>query len=127
MIKVKELGLSLTSYATPTGNGGCLVIFQAQQGPPPETGGCCGGGGGASIPGFFFNFPFGGGGIDPFEIVPANLMVNLRETFEALEAQPEQLSAADTLADINLLEERLTATLDRLRARKAELLRQKAS
>jgi hypothetical protein len=127
MIRVKDLSISVQSAVPVTARGGCAIVFQAAEGPPPETGGCCGGGGGASIPGIVFNLPFEGG-VDP-EVSFANLKFDLRETLEIAEAQqePAQKSSAQTIVDIDVLEEKLTATLEGLRARKAELLRQKAS
>jgi len=132
MIKVKELSITLQSATPVTGPGAFAIVFHAvkgaEVGPPPETFGCCGGGGGASIPGIFFNLPFDGG-VDPFEVTFANLKFNLRETLEIAEAQqePAPMSPTQTIVDIDVLEEKLTATLEGLRARKAELLRQKAS
>lgn len=131
MIKVKELSISLQSaMAVNNAPGGYAMVFHAkvEPVPPPETGGCCGGGGAASIPGFVFNLPFEGGG-GPYEVSYANLKFDLHKTLEIAEAQQESapISPAQTIVDIGVLEEKLTATLEALRARKAELLRQKAS
>jgi hypothetical protein len=131
MFKIKELSISLQSaMALKNAAGEYAMVFHAKVPPipPPETGGCCGGGGAASLPGFVFALPYKGGG-DPVEVSYANLKFDLLDILEIAEAEqePAPISPTQTIVDIDVLEEKLTATLEGLRARKAELLRQKAS